>query len=157
MLKPELQGREDYLDGIRNITQTQKSVALSYFEDGGIDLAIPPLKALLHIMAHGHFEGKTIHDPEVRGLFDREVVLASDWYRERLVAKKDLRIRVINQHIVCLEDFLEKKNYEKEAERLNLADRLVQTIAALETLVGDEESYIESIRGTIGLDPSIFC
>jgi len=157
MLKPELQGREDYLDGIRNITQTQKSVALSYFEDGGIDLAIPPLKALLHIMAHGHFEGKTIHDPEVRGLFDREVVLASDWYRERLVAKKELRIRVINQHIVCLEDFLEKKNYEKEAERLNLADRLVQTIAALETLVGDEESYIESIRGTIGLDPSIFC
>lgn len=156
MLKPELQGREDYLAGIRNITQTQQSVALSYFDDGGIDLAIPPLRALIHIMAHGTYEGKTIHDPEVRGLFDRETVLASDWYRERLVAKKDLRIRVINQHIGCLEDFLEKQNYEKEAARLKLADRLVQTKAALEALVNDQDSYIDGIRGTIGLDPSIF-
>ena len=82
--------------------------------------------------------------------------MQSAWYRERLVAKKDLRIRVINQHIVCLGDFLERKNYEKEAERLRLAERLVQTRAALAALVDDEESYIDSIRGTIGLDPSIF-
>lgn len=156
MLRPELQGREDYINGIRNITETQKSVALSYFEDGGIDVAIPPLKALLHIMAHGQYEGMTIHDPVVRGLFDREFVMQSDWYRERLVAKKDLRIRVITQHVVSLEDFLERKNYEKEAERLRLSDRLVQTKAALSALVDDQESYIDSIRGTIGLDPSIF-
>ncbi len=73
MLRPELQGREDYLDGIRNIAETQKSVALSYFEDGGIDVAIPPLKALLHIMAYGHYEGKTIHDPEIRGFLIGEM------------------------------------------------------------------------------------
>ncbi|NLT70909.1 MAG: hypothetical protein GXX91_09465 [Verrucomicrobiaceae bacterium] len=156
MLKPELQGRSDYLEGIRNITQTQKSVALSYFEDGGIDAAIPPLRALLHIMAHGHYEGKTIHDPEVRGLFDREAALASDWYRERLVAKKDLRIRVIRRHIVWLEDFLDRQHYEKEAERLQLAERLSQAKATLANLEDDEDAYIDSIRGTTGLDPSVF-
>src|SRR5690606_30043408 len=91
MLKPELQGREEYVEAIRNIASTQRNVALSYFEDGGIETAIPPLKALLHIMAHGEYEGKTIHDPGIRGLFDRDAVLASGWYRERLVAKKDLR------------------------------------------------------------------
>ncbi len=155
MLRPEEQGREDYIEGIRNIAATQKSVALSYFEDGGIDLAIPPLKALLNLMAYGEFEGKTIHDAELRGLFNRELVLQSDWYRERLVAKKDLRIRVLNRHVVALRDFLERKNYEKEAKRLKLAQRMEETVAALSSLESNPEAYIESIVGTIGLDPSI--
>lgn len=156
MLRPELQGREEYLEAIQNIAETQKSVALSYFEDGGIEVAVPPLKALLHIMAHGHFEGKGIHDPSIRGLFTRESVLASDWYRERLVAKKDLRVRTIRSHVVALEDFLERKNYEAEAERLRLADRLVQTRISLANLENDPEAYLQSIIGTIGLDPSIY-
>src|SRR5690606_25057859 len=134
MLRPELQGREEYVEAIRNIASTQRNVALSYFEDGGIETAIPPLKALLHIMAHGEYEGKTIHDPGIRGLFDRDAVLASGWYRERLVAKKDLRARTIRGHVVALEEFLDRKHYEKEAERLRLAERLAQTKAALAAL-----------------------
>lgn len=156
MLRPELQGREDYLEGIHNIVETQKSVALSYFEDGGIDLAIPPLKALLHIMAYGSYDGKNVHDPEIRALFDRERVLTSDWYRARLVAKKDLRMRLIKQHIVSLQDFLDLKNYEQEAARLKLAERLEGTKASLSALEKDPEAYLHSIIGTIGLDPSIF-
>jgi hypothetical protein len=155
MLKPELQGREDYLEAIRNIAGTQKSVALSYFEDGGIETAIPPLKALLHLMAYGEYEGKTIHDPAIRALFTRESVLSSDWYRARLEAKTALRVRTIRSHVVALEEFLERKHYEKEAERLKLAERLVQTKAALATLEGSPEAYIQSIVGTIGLDPSV--
>src|SRR5690606_2612900 len=93
LLRPAMQGREDYLDAIRHIAGTQQRVALAYFDDGGIEAAVPPLKALLHLMAHGHYEGRGIHDPEIRGLFDRDAVLSSDWYRERLVAKKDLRVR----------------------------------------------------------------
>ncbi|WP_291801038.1 hypothetical protein, partial [Lutibacter sp.] len=60
MLKPELQGVEDFVDGIHNIVETQKKVADRYFEDGSIESAIPPLKILLHIMAYGNFEGKEI-------------------------------------------------------------------------------------------------
>ena len=53
-----------------------------------MDAACPPLKALLHIMAHGSYEGIGIDDPRFRKLFDRETVLASDWYEERLRMKQ---------------------------------------------------------------------
>ena len=69
MLKPELQGIEDYVDGIANIVEAQQKVALSYFEDGSIEAAIPPLKILLHMMAYGNYEGKEMSDPEIEKLF----------------------------------------------------------------------------------------
>ena len=58
MLKPELQGMEEFVDGINNIVEAQQKVALRYFEEGSVEAAIPPLKILLHIMAYGNFEGK---------------------------------------------------------------------------------------------------
>lgn len=75
MLKPELQGMEDFVDGINNIVEAQKKVALQYFEEGSVEAAIPPVKVLLHIMAYGHYEGKTIDNPELRKLFDRDYVV----------------------------------------------------------------------------------
>lgn len=156
MLRPELQDHDQFVDGIKNITETQQRVAKAYFEDGGIELAIPPLKALLNIMAHGEYEGKTIHDPEVRELFDREKVLASDWYQERLTAKKDLRIRMMKDHIRCLEEFLEKSSYALEAERLDLGDRLEKTKEALADFEADPDAYIARINGSIGVEPSFY-
>ncbi|MDF1741830.1 MAG: hypothetical protein P1U86_21895 [Verrucomicrobiales bacterium] len=156
MLRPELQDYEQFVDGIKNITETHQKVAMSYFEDGGIDLAIPPLKALLHIMAHGDYEGKTIHDPEVRELFDREKVLASDWYQERLEAKKDLRMRMMRDHIVCLEEFLHKQNYALEAERLELSTRLDETRASLADFEANPDVYLKRITGSIGVEPSFY-
>ncbi|MEM7601673.1 MAG: hypothetical protein AAF357_09685, partial [Verrucomicrobiota bacterium] len=156
MLRPELQSPEQFVDGIKNITETQQRVAMSYFEDGGIDLAIPPLKAILHIMAHGEYEGKTIHDPEIRNLFDREQVLASDWYRKRLEAKKDLRLRTIRNHVQCLEEFLRKESYAQEAERLELATRLEQTKETLTDFEANSAAYLERIVGSIGVEPSVY-
>ena len=40
-------------------------------------------------MAHGQWEGKTLDDKEVRGMFTRESLLNSDWYQARLAAKKE--------------------------------------------------------------------
>ncbi len=156
MLRPELQAQEQFVDGIKNITETHEKVAKRYFEDGGIDLAIPPLRAILHIMAHGEYEGKTIHDAEVRDLFDRDKVLASDWYRDRLVAKKDLRLRMMRDHIVCLEEFLNRANYALEAERLELSTRLEETRASLAEFEANPEGYIERINGSIGVEPSFY-
>ncbi|MDF1754169.1 MAG: hypothetical protein P1U89_15400 [Verrucomicrobiales bacterium] len=156
MLRPEEQVYDDYIDGIKNITETQQKVALAYFEDGSIDLAIPPLKALLHVMAYGHWEGKQVTDPEVRELFDREKVLSSDWYRARLAAKTNLRIRALNDHIVSLEKFLEKEHYQAEADRLGLRDRLVGTRASLAKIQSDPESYTDSLVGCIGLQAEMF-
>lgn len=88
MLQPELQGMEDYVDGIHNIVEAQKKVALRYFEDGSVDATIPPLKILLNIMAYGTYEGKEISDPELRKFFDRDYIINSDWSKERLELKQ---------------------------------------------------------------------
>ena len=154
MLRPELQSREQFVDGVQNITETQRKVALRYFEDGGIDLAIPPLRALLHVMAYGEWEGATIHDPALRGLFDRDEVLSSDWYAERLAMKKEVAIRLLRDRVASLEGFLERENYAQEAERLGLRGRLEETRAELSALERDPGAYVASLRGTIGVEPS---
>ncbi|MEO6056849.1 MAG: hypothetical protein ABIQ49_08415, partial [Gemmatimonadales bacterium] len=58
ILKPEVQDPAVFADGVNNIVEAQERVAAAYFTDGTIEDACPPLKSLLHIMAHGHYEGK---------------------------------------------------------------------------------------------------
>lgn len=55
-----------------------------YIADGGADMAVPPLKALLHIMAKGEYEGMTLESPEFRAMWKRENIIKSDWYKQRL-------------------------------------------------------------------------
>jgi hypothetical protein len=50
MLRPELQDLQIFVDGMDNIISTQKRVARLYFNYGSIQMACPPLRALLHIM-----------------------------------------------------------------------------------------------------------
>ncbi len=52
-----------------NIVETQRSVAQRYLDDGSIDDACPPIRALLHCMAEGHYQGKDVHHPDIRALF----------------------------------------------------------------------------------------
>lgn len=153
MLKPELQSMEDYVDGIDNIVGTQRKVALNYFEDGGVEAACPPLKAILHIMAHGGYEGKSIHDPEIRGLFTREAMLASDWYQARLDAKVTVDRRLWDRHVAYLQDFLAKPNYADEIKRLGISRRLkhAQTIRDHVNSPG----YRELLVGMLGTDPAL--
>ena len=55
-----------------------------YIADGGADMAVPPLKALLYVMRDGEYEGITLTSPEFRSMWSRENILKSDWYMERL-------------------------------------------------------------------------
>ena len=155
MLRPEQQSMADFVAGIDNIVGTQKRVAQMYFDDGSIDDACPPLRALLHIMAHGDYQGKSANDPEVRALFDRETVLASDWYQQRLDAKLRQKKSILNRHVEALEAFMKKENYQSEVERLGLADRLAATQAKLDALTSDPAAYLEQMRGSIGADPAV--
>src|SRR5260370_9979039 len=93
MLRPELQDMEIFIDGLDNIVSTQKRIAQRYFNDGSVELACPPLRALLHIMSCDHFEGRVVDHSEIRALFTRENMLSSDWYAERLAAKQNVDIR----------------------------------------------------------------
>ena len=90
--------------GVDAIVEAQTRVALNYFEDGSVEAACPPLKALLHIMAHGQYEGKGVEDPAVRRLFTREYLLESDWYAERC-GRSSARCGVMDAALQALQRF----------------------------------------------------
>ena len=151
MLKPELQGLEDYVDGIHNIVEAQQKVALRYFEDGSVDAAIPPLKILLHIMAYGNYEGKEMSDPTLRAYFDRDYVLESDWYAERLQLKQQKDVTFYEKQIAYLNAFLSiEKNSELSTE-MDIQNRLHRVTSNYKLV--KTPAYVEQLKGTIGADP----
>lgn len=151
MLRPELQGLDTFVDGMENIITTQKRVAKMYFDDGSIEQACPPLKALLHVMLNDTWEGKGLDHPDLRGLFTRESLLASDWYAARLAAKQEIDRQLWQRHVDYLEKFLKRASHADESVRLGLPLRLERARkmqASVET-----SDYIEKLRGTIGAEP----
>jgi hypothetical protein len=151
MLRPELQSMPDFVDGVRNIAQAQAKAASAYFSDGSVEEAIPPLKAILHVMAKGSYEGKSIHDAEVRALFNRDYVLGSDWYRDRLEAYREREDSYMAASITRLRAYL-----AESAEAGSVAARRARTelSRAEERLaVLRQGEYIGMIKGSIGLDP----
>jgi phosphoenolpyruvate carboxykinase (diphosphate) len=153
MLKPELQGLDVFADGMDNIIETQRRVSAAYFADGSVDLACPPVKALLHIMRDDQWNGHGLDSPEFRQLFTREAMLASDWYRERLAAKRTIDQRLWQQHVGYLKQFLNKTTHQEEAGRLGIHGRL--TYAEQELARVKSPAYLEHLHGTLGAEPSI--
>ena len=92
---------ESFVKGVEAICEAQRLVALNYFEDGSVNAACPPIRALLHIMAHGSYEGKGVEDPAIRNMFTREALLKSDWYAERLATKQQRDIALWTRHVAA--------------------------------------------------------
>lgn len=151
ILRPETQDLAVFVDGVENIVEAQQKVAACYLEDGSVEDACPPLKALLHIMANGHYEGKDVHDPAIRALFTRETLLASDWYQERLKTKQVRDIRLWERHIAYLDSFAHRTSHQDLAERLDIQKRLEGAKIKLERV--KSMAYLQSLSGTIGADP----
>lgn len=150
ILRPELQDRASFIDGINQITEAQAKVASYYFEDGSDEIACPPLLAVLHIMAHGHFEGHTIESPEVRDLFTLDSLLKSDWYQRRLKTKAN-RDR---DHWMAMKSRVEaaiNHEHREMADELDLSQRLAYVESKIEAV--HSPSYEQQLIGTIGLDP----
>ena len=122
ILRPEKQGVDLFASGVDAIVEAQRRVALNYFEDGSVDAACPPLKALL----------------------------ASDWYRERLLVKQQRDIELWNRHVAALEKFrrgaASATNHEFSVE-----ERLQSARAQLARV--NSPAYLTELRGTIGADP----
>ena len=125
MLRPEKQDLAAFAEGVDAICEAQQRVALHYFEDGSVADACPPVRALLHIMRDGHFEGKDVHAAEIRGMFTREALVASEWYRARLMAKQRRDVA-----------FWKAQGDAAQVARVSAA------------------GYLEELVGTIGADPS---
>ncbi len=151
MLKPELQGMEDYVDGINNITEAMQRAALPYFEDGSVEAAIPPLKVLLHVMAYGNYEGKDINDPELRKMFERDEVLKSDWYKARLQLKQSKDIAFYTSQVEYLEEFMANPENDILVAEMNIAERLQKAKNVLKVV--ESKQYLTDLVGTIGADP----
>lgn len=153
LLRPELQDRAIFADGVDNIVQAMRTAAESYFADGSIESAIPPLYALLHMMRDGSWEGVPPSDPEFRALFTRDQMLESDWYRARLEAQQRRDIAHWQARVEYLERFLAKANYADVATAFGIRDRLARSQAALEA--ARDPAYTAKLAGTLGLDPDL--
>lgn len=153
ILRPEKQDLAMYVSGIHAITETQARVARQYFEDGSVDAACPPIKALLHIMAHGHFEGMAASDPRVRQMFTREALITSDWYKERLLTKQQRDIALWQRHLQSLETFRVNSTQQSVPRGFGLEGRIEAARAMLEEV--RSEAYLASLNGMLGADPAM--
>ncbi len=151
ILKPEVQDPAVFADGVGNIVEAQQRMAEAFFTDGTIEDACPPLKALLHIMAQGHYQGKNADHADIRGLFTREALLASDWYHERLAIKQQRDVALWERHTRSLTEFLARAGHRDEAARLGIATRLEHARSELERV--STPAYLTALAGTIGADP----
>jgi phosphoenolpyruvate carboxykinase (diphosphate) len=151
MLRPELQDMGLFAAGVDAIVESQRRVASLYFEDGSVEAACPPLKALLHIMIGGSYGGKGIDDPRIRGMFTRESLLASDWYRERLRVKQSRDIALWKRHLKSLEGFRVANEDGALPDTLNIEGRFSAARTQLTRV--SASAYLEELIGTIGADP----
>ncbi len=150
MLRPEKQDPAAFATGVDAIVESQRRVALNYFEDGSVEAACPPLKALLHIMAHGVYEGMGVEHPELRAMFTREHLLESEWYHERLRVKQQRDIALWRRHIAALEAFGATPAIAAGGQ-LDAAALLASARQQLARV--DSAEYLGELTGTIGADP----
>lgn len=148
ILRPETQDIEVFAEGIDNVVATQKRVAQRYFDDGSIAFACPPLRAVLHVMKDGHFEGKRLDNPQIRRLFDGKIIRDSDWYQRRLQSKQSHDIALWKSHVAYLRDFLGKSSHADVADRLAIRSHCDTAEAQLKFVSSNK--YIEQLNGTVG-------
>src|SRR5260370_40117901 len=92
-----------------------------YFDDASVKRASPPLRALLHIMLNDEWEGKCLDHPEVRKLFTRDHLLASDWYAARLKAKQSVDRKLCRRHVEYHDKFSKRESHDDTDSHLHSA------------------------------------
>ncbi len=152
MLRPELQDLDVFAESMATMVMTHQRVAQAYFDDETISLAIPPLRALLEIMANGHTaEGWDLGSPDFRALFTRESVVGSDWYGARLDAKQAAAATRAAAGLAALQQFSTTPGNEEPTQRLDVAARIKAAEAEYARFSSPE--YRTAIVGTVGRQP----
>ncbi|MBK8463708.1 MAG: hypothetical protein IPL36_11945 [Nigerium sp.] len=152
MLAPELQDLDTFAESMHVIVTTHQRVAQAYFDDDTIRFAIPPLRALMEIMAFGATaDGLTLADEAFRAQFTRESVLAADWYAERLAAKQAADLTLAEHGLADLRDFEAHAGDSEAAQRIGLTARLAEAEAYVARVGAPER--LESLVGTLGRQP----
>jgi hypothetical protein len=161
MLKPELQDLKSYAESVKTIVVTNKRVAEMYIADGGADMAVPPLKALLHIMAKGEYEGMTLESPEFRAMWKRENIIKSDWYKARLQCFQDKEVKRLERGLEYTENFVKGPDAhagdwkgKQICEDLRLHERITSIKEQLDKV--KKADYVDFLVGSLGVDPAIY-
>ena len=84
----------------------------------------------------------------MRGLFTREYLMESDWYRERLRTKQTRDIALWTRHLAAIERFQAGGDVLRGVDidgRLAEACRQLARVSA--------PAYLKELKGTIGADP----
>jgi hypothetical protein len=150
ILRPELQSMPIFVDSMTNIIDAHRRTALRFFEDHTIDQACPPIRALLHIMAYGDYNGLRLESPEFRQLFDRKAILASGWYRERLETCQKIRVYHLRRCIQYMREFAKKEATKEYIRTMCIRKRIRDCQNRLEYI--SSEVFLKDLSGTIGAD-----
>ncbi|WP_372935637.1 hypothetical protein, partial [Mariniphaga sediminis] len=97
------------------------------------------------------YEGKELSSPELRKEFDRDFVLQTDWYKERLRLKQQKDTAFLNKQIRYLKDFMSDPNNQELVEKMEISGRLQSAFNNLQHVESDQ--YLDELVGTIGADP----
>ncbi|MGV1003627.1 MAG: hypothetical protein ACOYEV_02430 [Candidatus Nanopelagicales bacterium] len=153
MLRPEQQDEQAFAESIATILATHERVAKAYFDDGTVSLAIPPLRALLEIMARGESaEGWKLETPEFRQQFTRADILGRDWYAERLHAKQAAAEARGREGLAAIELFATTPGNEEPSARLDMPARVAAARAEVEERF-TSPLFAEQLIGTVGSTP----
>ncbi len=150
MLRPEKQDLAAFVASIENLSITQKRVAEGLKRDGTYELLCPPLRALIDIMITGEYEGMKRNDPALRKMFERNEVLSSNWYKERLLEKQKHDICFWENSIAYLETYLNTSLVADLEGELNIAGKLQEAQEQLKRV--KSSAYLDELYGTIGTD-----
>lgn len=128
-----------FAEGMDNMVGAHRLAAEMYFNDGSIEGACPPLKALLHIMRDGSFEGKRLDSPEMRNMFTLGNIRKSEWYAERFIGRQQIEVNELQRKL-----YSTPENQQKRVAELKAQLKLKKGIG-----------YLKSLAGTLGADPYI--
>ena len=90
-------------------------------------------------------------DPDVRQLFTRENLLASEWYAARLKAKQAVDRQLWQRHVDYLDRFVKRASHADESARLGIPHRLTHARHKLAEV--DSPTYLKTLVGTLGTEP----
>ena len=150
IMRPESQDEAAFADGILYITEAQERVAQNYMQDGCLDLACPPLRALLHIMVEGQYNGNDVTHPDIRAMFTLKSMLQSDWYAERLKTRRQRDQQLWQRHLSYVQGIVNQPEFASDLERLDLDSRLKYAESELARVSSSE--YLNKLNGCIGAD-----
>jgi len=150
VLHPEKQDMDSFVEAVRSLVEVQKVIGQNYFNDGTEPMLCPPLRALVNIMVHGNYKGKTLSDPEIRDMFTLKNMLASKWYRARLVHQQEVDMANWKKKIYSLAAFVQNPANDEPVKLLHLQDRLSQAEKKLAEI--SDPKYPDTLVGTIGCD-----